>query len=148
MKHIRHIATIAITSILFMWIALFPMATYLESSDPVIIKTNQVRAQYGLRPLREDRRLDVSATRKACDLRDRNYWSHYAPDGTTPWSFFIKAGYYYTSAGENLARNFSDTVVVNAWMASPTHKDIMLRPEYRDMGVGRCGIFVVGHYAR
>jgi len=49
---------------------------------------------------------------------------------------FIKSsGYTYALAGENLAKNFTDSGgVVNAWMASPTHRDNILKSGYRDVG--------------
>ncbi len=72
---------------------------------------------------------------KATDMFARNYWAHYGPDGTTPWSFITNSGYEYEYAGENLAKNFmfSDGVV-QAWMESPTHRENILRNEYTEIG--------------
>ncbi len=40
-------------------------------------------------------------------------------------------------AGENLARDFSNASdAINAWMNSPTHKENILNPKYREIGVG------------
>ncbi len=65
----------------------------------------------------------------------KNYWAHNSPTGGTPWDFIIGAGYHYTVAGENLAKNFSDSQsVVNAWMASPTHRANMIKPGYKEIG--------------
>jgi hypothetical protein len=65
----------------------------------------------------------------------KNYWAHNSPTGATPWDFIIGSGYHYTVAGENLAKNFSDSnAVVNAWMASPTHRANMIKPSYREVG--------------
>jgi hypothetical protein len=67
----------------------------------------------------------------------KGYWAHFAPDGTSPWSFFLKFGYKYKYAGENLARDFSDaSSAVNAWMNSPTHKENILNPNYKEIGIG------------
>ena len=39
-------------------------------------------------------------------------------------------------AGENLARDFSNPAsVVTAWMKSPTHKDNLLNPKFKEIGV-------------
>jgi hypothetical protein len=66
----------------------------------------------------------------------RNYWSHYGPDGTTPWSFILDAGYRYEYAGENLAKNFLFSQgVIDGWMQSPSHRENILRPEYTDIGL-------------
>ena len=68
---------------------------------------------------------------------DRDYWAHVAPDGTQPWSFFARFGYKYRYAGENLARDFSSAgAVVDAWMNSPTHRDNILNPKYKEIGIG------------
>ncbi|EKD90091.1 MAG: hypothetical protein ACD_32C00026G0001, partial [uncultured bacterium] len=65
-----------------------------------------------------------------------NYWAHFAPSGKTPWDFILNAGYKFTFAGENLAKNFtSSDAVVKAWMASPTHRDNLLNPKYQDIGI-------------
>ena len=67
----------------------------------------------------------------------KGYWAHFAPDGTSPWSFFLSFGYKYRYAGENLARDFQDAPsAVNAWMNSPSHRENILNPNYRDIGIG------------
>jgi hypothetical protein len=67
----------------------------------------------------------------------KNYWAHVAPDGTTPWDFIKKNGYNYSSAGENLARDFNDSQsVVSAWMASKSHRENIVNLHYREIGIG------------
>ncbi len=64
-----------------------------------------------------------------------NRWAHIAPDGTTPWVFIKNSGYDYLYAGENLARGFTNASdAVNAWMASPTHRENLLSSNYSDVG--------------
>ncbi len=76
-----------------------------------------------------------AAAAKANDVFAKNYWAHYAPDGTSPWFFFQQAQYQYLYAGENLAKDFTDSqAVVAAWMNSPTHRDNILKPEYEEIG--------------
>jgi len=66
----------------------------------------------------------------------KDYWAHNAPDGTKPWSFILAAGYNYLHAGENLARDFTNPqAVVDAWMASPTHRDNIMNAHYQDIGI-------------
>lgn len=97
--------------------------------------TNEEREKNGLEPLVYNEQLSAAAQQKAQDMFARNYWSHYGPDGTTPWSFILSTGYKYEYAGENLAKNFlfSDGVV-RAWMESPTHRENILRQEYSEIG--------------
>ena len=98
--------------------------------------SNEQRSKQGLQKLRYSEQLAEAAQKKAEDMFSKNYWSHYAPDGTAPWNFIKSTGYSYVYAGENLAKNFlfSDAVV-DAWMNSPTHKENMLRKDYEEVGL-------------
>ena len=65
-----------------------------------------------------------------------DYWAHVAPDGTEPWKFFTDTGYAYRYAGENLARDFSSAgAAIDAWFASPSHKENMLSSKYKEIGI-------------
>lgn len=97
--------------------------------------TNQKRAEAGLSPLTLNSQLSNAANAKASYMFQKNFWAHVAPDGTTPWYFIKNSGYEYLYAGENLARGFNTAPdVVNAWMASPTHRENMLSSNYKDIG--------------
>ncbi|MBI2621305.1 MAG: hypothetical protein HYW63_01495 [Candidatus Levybacteria bacterium] len=101
----------------------------------LIQATNQKRIENGLRPLSSNPQLSEAAGKKAEDMFAKNYWAHNSPTGTTPWVFIRQAGYNYIYAGENLARGFnSANDVVNAWMASPTHRANILSANYNDVG--------------
>jgi len=102
----------------------------------IISLTNAQRSQKGLSPLRENSSLNQAASAKAQNMFEENYWSHYSPSGKDPWGFISGSGYKFSYAGENLARNFfTSQEVVNAWMASPTHRDNLLNPNYQDIGI-------------
>ncbi len=106
------------------------------SPDEVIRLTNEKRTQAGLLPLQENPALSQAAQAKGADMLNRDYWAHLAPDGTQPWKFFTDFGYKYRYAGENLARDFSNpSSAVDAWMASPTHKENLLSPKYKEIGI-------------
>lgn len=105
------------------------------SIDDLVQKTNQKRQEQGLSTLNYNSSLSNAASQKAQHMLANNYWAHNAPDGTTPWVFFKNAGYEYIFAGENLARGFSNTDdVMNAWMASPGHRENILSPNYKEIG--------------
>lgn len=105
------------------------------SVDDLVHQTNTKRQEQGLSALSYNEALSDAARRKAQHMLDNNYWAHNAPDGTTPWSFFKAAGYEYIFAGENLARGFSGTnEVLDAWMASPGHKENIMSPNYKEIG--------------
>jgi hypothetical protein len=97
--------------------------------------TNAQRKALGLTTLTLNDELSKAAERKARDMFADGYWAHTSPSGKTPWEFILGAGYKYSLAGENLAKNFSTSQgVVDAWMASPTHRDNIVKPGYRDVG--------------
>lgn len=106
------------------------------SPAEVIRLTNEKRVAQGLSALREDPVLSQAALAKGADMLNKDYWAHISPDGTEPWAFFASAGYTYRYAGENLARDFSNpTDAVEAWMASPSHRDNLLSDKYSDIGI-------------
>lgn len=107
------------------------------SPQEIIRLTNEERAKNGLSPLVENPVLSQAAIAKGLDMIERDYWAHVAPDGTEPWLFFLRFGYNYRFAGENLARDFSNAAsVVSAWMASASHRENILSPKYNEIGVG------------
>jgi len=98
---------------------------------------NNERKTRGLSELRINSDLIESATAKAKAMLQSNCWSHYCPDGKSPWNFFDDSGYYYVYAGENLGEGFGDNYsVMNAWMNSPTHRENVLKPEFDEIGIG------------
>ena len=106
------------------------------SVDEVVRLTNEKREQAGLPGLQFSSVLSQAAERKGNNMLEKNYWAHVAPDGTEPWKFFLDAGYRYRYAGENLARDFSNaSSAVNAWMASSTHRENILSPKYKEIGI-------------
>jgi len=106
------------------------------SADQIIALTNGKRAQSGLGALSFNSQLSQAAVSKAQDMYAADYWAHNSPSGKTPWSFISASGYRYLYAGENLARDFSDAQsVVEAWMASPSHRSNILDDHFREIGV-------------
>ena len=107
------------------------------SIQEVVNLTNQKRLEAGLSTLSLNQTLSSAAYTKGRDMIDRDYWAHVAPDGTQPWKFFTSFGYKYRYAGENLARDFSNaSSAMDAWMNSPTHKENILNPKYKEIGIG------------
>lgn len=98
--------------------------------------TNQERYKIGLPPLSENSALNQAAQMKAQNMLSENYWAHFAPSGKSPWDFILGAGYKFSYAGENLAKNFYESdAVVTAWMTSPTHKENIINSRYQEIGI-------------
>ncbi|MFA5185236.1 MAG: CAP domain-containing protein [Patescibacteria group bacterium] len=99
--------------------------------------TNRAREKSGIKTLGYSPKLDQAAQAKARDMLERDYFSHFGPDGSTPWSWIVKSGYPYNAAAENLAINFTEAEdVESSWLASPGHRLNILNPKYTEIGVG------------
>jgi hypothetical protein len=111
---------------------------YASSITPenIIALSNQERTAAGLNTLTSNSKLAAAAMAKAQDMFEKQYWDHFGPNGETPWQFIIAQGYNYVYAGENLAKGFRTAEgVIEAWMASPTHKENLLSRNYKDIGI-------------
>jgi uncharacterized protein YkwD len=105
------------------------------TTEELISITNKYRQEHGVAPVIINKELSNAAQEKATDMLTKNYWAHVAPDGITPWSFIRGSGYDYMYAGENLGRGFTNAKdLVDAWMASPSHRDNMLSEKYKEVG--------------
>ena len=114
-----------------------------EASAAVVCLVNAERAQRGLHRLHGDRRLRLVATRQANDMVQRSYFSHVTPGGSDFGDRVRAAGYgrgHWWHAGETLAwgtqSRATPAVIVDEWLASPHHRDILLDPQYRELAVG------------
>lgn len=102
----------------------------------VLAGTNAERAKEGLSPLQLNSVLAQAALAKGQDMFSNQYWAHTSPTGKEPWAFMQDAGYVYSVAGENLARDFDTTpTMIQAWMNSPTHRANIVHPKYTEIGV-------------
>ena len=90
---------------------------------------NAERAKVGLSALSRTSELAAAATVRAQE--QEKLFSHTRPDGSDWWTVDSRVCY-----GENLARDYTTAeTVVAAWMASPTHKEVML-DDYKTCGIG------------
>jgi uncharacterized protein YkwD len=106
------------------------------NTDNVLDLINQERASRGISKLVLNNDLNNAAALKSKDMINRDYFEHFA-FGSTPWDFIKNAGYNYLYAGENLAMDFNTSEgMVRAWMNSPAHRENILNPDFRDVGVG------------
>ncbi len=104
--------------------------------NEIINLTNQQRTRFNLSTLKENQMLNLAAEKKARNMFEENYWAHYSPSGKDPWGFIRSSGYKYYYAGENLARNFyTSKDAVDAWIASPTHKENIMSSKFKEIGV-------------
>jgi uncharacterized protein YkwD len=113
------------------------LASASVSQADLLTLHNEERKKVGLPPLKLNPVLTNSAQQKALAMLESDCWSHYCPDGKSPWDFFNEAGYKYLYAGENLAEGYyNNEDVMVAWMNSTTHKENIVKAEYEEVGFG------------
>jgi uncharacterized protein YkwD len=106
----------------------------LSSSEVSLVRTiNSVRTSRGLASLRVDFRLVRAARGHTADMLRRQYFAHGSVSSRAR-----AAGARGPIFGENLAWAAGLTAqwVIDKWLASPSHRAVMLRPGFRRVGVG------------
>ena len=97
---------------------------------------NTKRKENGLSALKFDDELQNVARLKAKDMVDNNYFSHDSPTYGSPFDMIKSFKISYTSAGENIAGNSSNSGAVEAWMNSSGHKANILNSKFTYTGIG------------
>lgn len=132
------VALIVIKILIFSWFLYYPQISEFAVvvSSELIDMVNKERIDKGLEPLKINDKLIQAAQQKAQDMIKNNYFAHSSPTGTSPWYWFDKIGYNYVAAGENLAKDFTDSKYLHqAWMNSPSHRDNILNDKYQEIGI-------------
>jgi uncharacterized protein YkwD len=108
---------------------------------PARIRLNAVRRAHGLRPLRFSSELAQAARAHAASMGARGYFSHTSADGT-PFARRLARFYARTSrhflVGESMywrSPNAPPGDIVARWLASPAHREILLDPAWREIGL-------------
>ncbi|WP_017318513.1 CAP domain-containing protein [Mastigocladopsis repens] len=101
---------------------------------------NDVRVKYGLKPLQNNDKLAEVARRYSRQMAEKNFFSHTGADGSTLVQRVHARGISYWVVGENLFKstNIPQPVpaAVEGWMESPGHRENILRPVFRETGIG------------
>lgn len=139
------------TFVLTLLFILTPLTTNAASLNASTIHTlvNKERTAQGVAPLERSPALDAVAQSKLNDMVANKYFAHTSPAGKNFKHWFNVNSYLYTYAGENLARYFTtEKATVKGWMASPTHKSNIMKPQYTDTGIAVKGDLVVQVFAK
>lgn len=109
---------------------------YASNQANVIALTNRQRVALGRRALAPNAALNTAAQRHANDIAIRGA-SHTGSDGSNGGQRIRRAGFVWTSWGENVAAGQrTPAQVVSAWMKSPGHRVNMINPTFAFVGVG------------
>ncbi|MBC7261538.1 MAG: CAP domain-containing protein, partial [Chloroflexi bacterium] len=111
--------------------------TYSFEND-LITLVNQERVRRGIPPLATNAALTTAARSHSQDMASNDFFSHIGSDGSTFAQRLVRAGYTnFCTGGENIAAGYSSPqAVFDAWMSSTGHRDNILNPSFRDIGVG------------
>jgi uncharacterized protein YkwD len=115
----------------------------LTSPEASLLQTmNAVRTSHGLAPLRVDVHLLRAARAHSADMMRRQYFAHGSVEQRA-----LSRGAHGPVFGEDLAwaTDITANWVVNAWLASPTHRAVLLRPGFRRVGIGYSFGTFIGH---
>jgi uncharacterized protein YkwD len=104
---------------------------------------NEVRAANGLGALKLDGRLTVAAYWHGFDMTTNHFFSHAGSDGRHAAARSITQGYGKDAEswviGETLGWGegvmATPRAIVDAWMASPEHRPVLMNPVFRDVGI-------------
>ncbi len=124
--------------------SLRPTAANVRAVDAATLcLVNLARGASGLRPLHANRELSHVAAGQVTSMVRRDYFADVNPSGPTLMSLVAVTRYPAHAAefavGQNIAWGTGSYTtpahIVEEWLASPPHREIMLSREYRDAGV-------------
>jgi uncharacterized protein YkwD len=120
--------------------ALLPAAEFTPLEAELYHTVNGVRSQQGLIELRRDPVLDAVAREHSADMAQRHYFAHETPEGLNPVDRLKRGGATgFSLAGENVgltSRGDPNREIIQAWLASPAHRENLLAPAFNATGVG------------
>ncbi len=102
----------------------------------MLVLVNRERVTAGLKPLEADAELLPVARAHSVDMFARGYFSHYTPEGLSPFDRINEAHLPFTIAGENLALAPTLQMAHTGLMNSPGHRANILRPQFGRVGIG------------
>ncbi len=97
---------------------------------------NEEREKRGLGKLVSSQSLTQVGRRHCEDMFKRGYFSHYTPEGLSPFDRMAQADISFEYAGENLALAPNTDLAMQGFMESPGHKANILGENFAKLGVG------------
>ncbi|MFF4603406.1 CAP domain-containing protein [Streptomyces sp. NPDC001339] len=108
-----------------------------KATARVLELVNSERGKAGCAPLKLNTKLTKAAQDHSEDMAEHRDMSHTGSDGSAPEERITRAGYQWSSYGENVAYGYSTPEsVMEGWMTSPGHKRNILDCSFKEIGVG------------
>ena len=97
---------------------------------------NYERKKAGLKSMTFDKKLSMVAVKHSTDMLQRGYFSHYTPEGKSPYDRMRNDRVRFSVAGENLALAQTLQSAHEGLMESPVHKANILHNSFGRAGIG------------
>ena len=116
-------------------------APRLDGTERTVIKLiNSYRARHGRARLRASGRLNRAADRHSREMLAHDFFAHASRNGT-PATTRVRRSSRARSVGENIAfigsgQRRMARLVVSMWIDSAKHREVLLHPSFRRIGVG------------
>jgi uncharacterized protein YkwD len=146
----RKIMMAAVVALSLIWAT--PAVAATTPRGALLDRINESRAAHGLAAVAPAPALHTAAMHHTDDMLVRDYFAHTSPVGSTVYDRIVRSGFvsgYSWTGGETLAWGTGSLrtarATVQAWLASPDHRAILLSSRFRWVGIARsCGNFM-GH---
>ncbi len=103
----------------------------------VLALVNQERAAAGCPAVTINAKLTKAAQDHSQDMASHGNMSHTGSDGSDPGQRITRAGYTWSTYGENVAYGYSTPEkVMEGWMNSPGHRQNILNCSFKEIGIG------------
>ncbi|MEU0005669.1 CAP domain-containing protein [Streptomyces sp. NPDC006314] len=114
-----------------------PTATASGFAAEIVRLVNAERTKAGCQALALNPELTKAAQAHSADMAAHQNMSHTGSDGSSPGDRITRAGYAWSSYGENVAYGYATADQVMAgWMSSPGHRANILNCGFKEIGVG------------
>lgn len=106
----------------------------------IVQLVNAERGKVGCSPVTLNAVLTKAAQAHSEDMAAHRNMSHTGSDGSSPGDRITRAGYSWSTYGENVAYGYATPEQVMAgWMSSPGHKANILNCGFKEIGIGLAG---------
>ncbi|MFI0816406.1 CAP domain-containing protein [Streptomyces sp. NPDC021098] len=117
-----------------------PSSAASSAEAQVVELVNDERAKVGCSPVKVNAKLTEAAEAHSEDMAEHSNMSHTGSDGSSPGDRITRAGYSWSTYGENVAYGYgSAKSVMEGWMNSSGHKANILNCDFKEIGVGLSG---------
>lgn len=107
-----------------------------KAEQDMLVVVNKERALVGLSPVVFSESLAQVGRDHCRDMFKRGYFSHYTPEGLSPFDRMLKASISFNYAGENLALAPNVQLAMKGLMQSQGHRDNILSQNFNKLGIG------------